>query len=207
MKTHYVVLTCLSLLLFACPSSDDDNQEEALFTPTNYIYERDIRLFYLETENLRLTNDIAIWNQVSPNDPGYDDAQGNIAEATVEIAQNQADSTDLADNFSLSALEVGFVIPSNFPPLPDPCLCLSTRNSITKILLLPGTSSSNVSVLRDNENILDSNPTINDVPGVDVDLKYQTINFSDLDFEGEAIFTLETNGNAPISVDAYIFNL
>ena len=195
------------MLLFACPSSDDDNiEEEALFTQTNYIYEGDIRLFYLESENVRLNDSITVWEQIPMSSPLYNEAQVNIFEANTEIMENQTQSTNLTINFSLEAFAASVEIPDNFPPLPQPCFCLTARNSIVRIVLFPGTVESNITVVRDGENILETNGTINDVPNITSGLRYQTINLTDQDYEGEATFNFETNGIDPIAMDAFLFN-
>lgn len=207
MKSYFLLFAFFSLLLFSCDEKNNNDNiiDEPLFTETNYIYEGDIRLFYLESENARLNDSIAVWNQVTINDAGYNEAQGNIAEANVEIMENQADSTNISTNFSIAAFQAGIVIP-DIPPLPDPCFCLITRNSITKLVLFPDTFQSNVSIEFDNENILESNAGINDIPNLESGLKYQDINFVNQDFEGEAILTLQTNGDNPISVRVYAYN-
>ena len=87
------------MLLFACPDSNDntndDDNNQVVFTATNYLYEGDLRIYFLETRNTALETQIEIWQQVPDSDPGYNDAQQDIAAANAEIVSNNNEAVDL----------------------------------------------------------------------------------------------------------------
>ena len=209
MKTNLLLLAFFSLLLFSCDEdNDDNNNDELLFTSTNYIYEGDLRLFYLESENVRLNDSIAVWSQIPDSDPGYNDAQSSIVESNAEIIENQADSTYLATNFSLDALEVGFVIPDfgPFPP-PQPCFCFNVFNELQRAVFLPNTNSLSFNIVVDNETLLETNsntPLSTLVINEQNSLQYQNFAF-DSNYVGEATLNVQTNIHN-YSINIYLYN-
>ncbi|MBU2939428.1 hypothetical protein KO494_07730 [Lacinutrix sp. C3R15] len=199
MKTRYVVLVFLSLILFTNISCEEDennneNDEQVAFTATNYIYEGDLRAYYLETKNTELEAQIAIWQQVPDSDPAYNDAQASIAEANAEIANNEEEASSI-----VSPSNAFFIINPTFPPLPPPlpCLCLDVFNSIDYIVFQSGNDQGSITItsVTDQSILVNTNPnsTTGTIPNTNDLGSYQSLEFSQYEFTGEAIITVQTD--------------
>ncbi|QRM89443.1 hypothetical protein FG167_09390 [Lacinutrix sp. WUR7] len=213
MKTRYVVLVLLSVIMFTNNSCDEDDRfpqddpEQVEFTATNYIYEGDLRKYYLETENTRLSADIAIWQQIPDSDPGYNDAQASITQANIAIANNNEESQ------SIISPENAFLIPPRIPPVPpapSPCLCLTEFNTFRNIIFQPGTNilSLNITSVANQNTLVNTNAnsqihTIENTNGLG---KYQSFGFSEDGFTGEVMITVVT-ANGSYSILANLVNL
>ncbi|WP_188462907.1 hypothetical protein [Bizionia arctica] len=199
MKKQPLVLLILSLLLFtnlSCEDKDDNVPvEEAPLTATNYIYEGDLRIYYLEAENVRLNDNIDVWVQVPDNDPGYNDAQENIALAYAEIDANQSEISAIP-----SPAEAFFIINPILPPIPpspSPCLCLDEFNSIRNIVFLPGTDQLSLTIRDFNtESVLvgtNNNSTVNMIPNTQNTGRYQPFAFEQPGFTGLATLNIQSD--------------
>lgn len=213
MKTHYVVLAFLSLFFVtSCWTSDDDNNndddnEQVEFTSTNYIYEGDLRKYYLETENTRLSIDIATWQQIPDSDPDYNDAQSNIAQASATIVSNNEEAESI-----ISPENAFFVIPRipPIPPTPSPCLCLTEFNSFRNIILQQRTDQMSLTItsVADQNTLVNtnSNTQINTIENTNGLGRYQSFGFSQDEFTGEAMITVTTE-NGSYSILTNLVNL
>lgn len=200
MKTRYVVLVLLSFAMFtniSCDEDEDNNpEEEALFTSTNYIYEGDLRKYYLATENTRLGDSIAVWQQVPDSDPDYDITQNYIAEANATIETNGIESDTIVSP------EEAFLIINPIPPLPppSPCLCLIINNTIGAIALQPGTNqmSLNITSTEDEETLVNTSPNslINSIPDTNNIGMYQPFQLGQEGFIGEAMISVQTENGS-----------
>ena len=210
MKRHYVVLAFLSFIMFtniSCDEDDNNNndEQEVEFTSTNYIYEGDLRKYYLETENTRLSNDIEVWQQVPDSDPTYNDVQISIASAIAEIAINNQELESIlvpGDQF--------LIINPTFPPLPSPspCLCLDVFNSISNIVFQSGNDNGNITITSANQTLLAStaNTQTNAIPNTNNLGTYQSFQLSENNFTGQATVFVTTD-NASYSVLVNFQNL
>lgn len=211
MKTRYVVLVLLSFILFtqfSCDEDDINNEDEPVtFTSTNYIYEGDLRIYYLETKNAQLEAQIAVWQQVPDSDPGYNDAQANIVEANNEITSNEEEA-----NAIMSPANAFFIVNPipPIPPAPSPCLCLIEYNTFRHIVLQPGTDEMNLTITSiEDQSIVAStnnNTAINTIANTDAIGKYQSFELSQANFTGEVLITVDTETRS-YSVLAYLQNL
>lgn len=201
MKKHILTLFCLSILLVAntsCKTDDkDDHVEESVLTATNYIYEGDLRSFYLTTEITRLNEAIEIWNQVPEGYPDYEEAQANIQEAMAQIETNEQEIS------AIVSPDVAFVIPKPIlPPIPvpSPCLCLDLYNSIQNIVFMPGTDQLSLSIISysDESTIVNTtnNSPIETIPNTQNTGRYQPFNFEQPGFAGEAIIMVQSDSDS-----------
>ncbi len=201
MKTRYVVLVLLSFAMFtnvSCDEDEDNNpEEEALFTSTNYIYEGDLRKYYLATENTRLGDSIAVWQQVPDSDPDYDITQNYIAEANASIETNEIESDTIVSP------EEAFLIINPIPPIPpapSPCLCLIVNNTIGALALQVGTNQMSLTITstEDEEILVNTNPNslINTIPNTNNTGMYQPFQFGQEGFIGEAMISVQTENNS-----------
>lgn len=208
MRTKILLLVVLCAFTFSCKDDDDqnNNEEEALFTPINYVYEGDLRLFYLESENVRLNDSITAWEEISPNDPDYDEAQGNIEEANAEIAQNEGEANTIADPANAFA-----IINPTFPPIPvpSPCLCFHLYNSFDNIVFQTGNDQGGIVITSvEDETVLINtyNNQIYNIPNTDGLGTYQSFGFSETGFTGEALISVQTDTGS-YSILANFINL
>ncbi|WP_452227983.1 MULTISPECIES: hypothetical protein [unclassified Lacinutrix] len=211
MKTRYVVLVFLSFILFAnvsCDEDEDNNNndpEQVNFTSTNYIYEGDLRKYYLATENTRLGESIAVWQQVPDSDPDYDITQNYIAEANATIEANEIESDTI-----VSPAEA-FIIINPIPPIPpapSPCLCLIVNNTIGAIALQPGNNQMSLTITstEDEETLVSTSPNtlISTIPNTNNTGMYQSFQFGQEGFTGEATINVQTeNGSYSFLADFY----
>ena len=203
MKTRYVVLLLLSFIMFtniSCDEDDnnnnDDDDQQVEFTSTNYIYEGDLRKYYLETENTRLSDSIAVWQQIPDSDPGYNDAQESIVEANAETASNNQESESIVSPTN------AFIIINPIPPLPppSPCMCLDIYNIIDKFVLQQGTDQMDLTITSiADQSILvstNANSQLNIIPNTDNLGRYQSLELSQDGFTGEAMVTVTTENGS-----------
>ncbi|MCX7547816.1 hypothetical protein OS188_07615 [Xanthomarina sp. F1114] len=200
MKKHILTLFCLSLIFVtntSCDNDDEGTTPEPVITATNYIYEGDLRGFYLTTEIAQLNADIDIWNQVPENDPGYEEAQENIEIANLQIGEYESEMS------TIPTPDSAFLIPKPIlPPVPtpSPCVCYYLYNSIENIVLLPGTDQISISIYsyNDESNIVntDSNTPIEDIPGSKNNGRYQPFTFEQPGFVGEAFIVVQSDSDS-----------
>ncbi|AUC83609.1 hypothetical protein [Lacinutrix sp. Bg11-31] len=204
MKKRYVVLAVLSFIFFTNVSCDEDDTlnpeqepEQVEFTTTNYIYEGDLRIYYLETKNTELELQIVAWQQIPDSDPGYNDAQASIVEASAQIVNNEEEANSI-----VSPENAFFIINPVIPPLPAPlpCLCLDIYNTVSNIVLQPGTDqmSLTITTVADQSTLINTNAnsqisTIANTNGLG---RYQTFELSQSDFTGEAMITVQTENGS-----------
>ena len=205
MKKRYVVLVLVSFIFFinvSCEEDDNNNNEpvETEFTETNYIYEGDLRMYYLQTTNTELEAQIEVWQQIPDSDPNYNDAQASIVEANAEIANNLEEYSSI-----ISPDDAFIIINPILPPipLPSPCLCLNLYNSVETIVLQPGTDQMNltITVAEDQSNLVNTNATtqINTIQNTNGLGRYQAFELSQNGFTGEATIIVATeHGNYSI---------
>ncbi|MDO6596055.1 hypothetical protein Q4512_03955 [Oceanihabitans sp. 2_MG-2023] len=202
MKTRYVVLVLLSFIMFSNISCDEDdifpqNEEDPLFTSTNYIYEGDLRKYYLESENTRLNDSIAVWQQIPDSDPAYDITQNHIAEAYATIETNDMESDTIVS--PTEAFLIINPIPP-IPPAPSPCLCLIVNNTIGSIALQPGTNQMSLTITstEDEETLVNTTPNslISTIPDTNNTGMYQPFQFGQEGFIGEAMISVQTENNS-----------
>jgi len=200
MKKNTFVLIILSLLLFTNMSCEDDDNnntnEEIKLTATNYIYEGDLRTFYLESEINRLNEDIEEWMQIPDSDPGYNQAQENIAAANDQIDLHETEIAGIlspAEAFSI----INPIIPP-IPPSPSPCICFNVYNSIRNIVLLPGTDQLSLTIRDYNtESIIvstNNNSPIETIPNTQNSGRFQPFLFEQPGINGQAILTIQSDG-------------
>ncbi|HLV14147.1 MAG TPA: hypothetical protein VKY41_03125 [Xanthomarina sp.] len=214
MKKHALALFFMSLLLVAttsCKTDDDDvvkdNNEESPLTATNYIYEGDLKIFYLNTENEYLNSQIDEWSQVPEDYPDYEEAQANIL-----VAQAQIDENELEISGILTPENAFAIVKPKLPPIPvpSPCLCLDLYNSIENIVLLPGTEQMSISILSSNDEssiaFTNSDSPLETIPNTQNTGRYQPFNFEQPGFTGQAMIEVQTN-NDSYSIQVNFHNL
>ena len=198
MKKNILVLFTLSLMFVvntSCKTDDDKTtNEEPKLTATNYIYEGDLRKFYLKTTNTSLENEIKIWQEVPSEDPDYQETQAKIEVAQAEIQANKKESTSI-----LSPDNVFFIDKPRLPPIPipSPCSCLHIYNSIKNIVFMSGTNELNLSIVSniDGKNIVDTTEglPVETIPNKENLGKYQPFIFEQPDFVGVATLNIKTD--------------
>ncbi|MEO8934036.1 MAG: hypothetical protein ABI295_06980 [Xanthomarina sp.] len=202
MKKNTLVLIMLSLILvtsFSCKTDDEKiDNEDSVLTATNYIYEGDLRQFYLETKNAIQNDSIAVWTQIleeyQEGYPEYIEAQTKINEASLIIAANQLEIS------SIERPEVAFKIKKPIlPPIvptPSPCLCFDLYNSVENIVLQPGTSQLGVFIyaIEDESTIvnLTEGLPLETIPNTLVKGHYQPFIFEQPGFTGQAIISVQS---------------
>lgn len=200
MKSKILVLFTLSFLslsFISCSEDDDNNNnpDQVEFTSTNYIYEGDLRKYYLEARNTELELQITAWDQVSPNDPGYAAAQANIVEAYNEIDSNNQES------LSIASPNDAFFIINPIPPLPPPlpCLCLDVYNSVANIVFQSGNDVGNITITSeaDQSTLVNTNANtqMHTIPETNGLGRYQSFNFPN-NFTGQATITVQTDNGS-----------
>lgn len=68
LKEIVIIFYCTRLINYYLPT-------------TNYIYESDLRIYYLETKNTELELQIVAWQKITDSDTGYNDLQASIVES------------------------------------------------------------------------------------------------------------------------------
>lgn len=201
MKKTTLALFLLSLILVintSCKTDDEkDNTEEPKLTETNYVYEGDLRKFYLNAEIVRLNDDIEIWSEVLEGYPDYEEAQANIQVAMAQIEENELEISSIP-----TPANAFFIINPKLPPIPvpSPCLCLELYNSIQNIVLLPGTDQMSLSIFSnsDESGIAYTNidTKLETIPNTQNTGHYQPFNFEQPGFTGEATIIIQTNNDS-----------
>lgn len=201
MKKNTLTLILLSLILVAntsCKTDDkDNNEEESVLTSTNYVYEGDLRRFYLTTEITRLNEDIETWSQILIGYPEYEEAQANIQEALAQIETNELEISNIE-----SPTDAFFIIKPILPPIPvpSPCICFDLYNSIQNIVLMPGTDQLNLSIISntDESTIVDTtdNSPIVIIPNTQNTGRYQPFTFEQEGFTGEALIMVQSDNDS-----------
>ncbi|MGY0391865.1 hypothetical protein ACW5R3_04765 [Bizionia sp. KMM 8389] len=214
MKKQLLVLFILSAFSFSFLSCEENTPEESNeqtanpLTETNYVYEGDLRIYYLQTENIRLENNITVWEQVSPNDPGYDEAQDNINEANAEIEDNESEIASIPSPSTAFQLINPRIPP--IPPSPSPCLCLDLFNSIRNIVYMPGTDNLLISIQDyEDESYLvpvNTDPNVNSIPNTQNTGHFQTLDFESTNFTGHALLTIQSDSES-YTIDVNFVNL
>ncbi|WP_452225320.1 hypothetical protein [Lacinutrix chionoecetis] len=124
MRFKLTIIVALCLLLFACPSSDDDNTvQTANITTTNYAYEGDLYRFALNIESDALSAQIEIWEEQGEDEPGDIENANMRIEEINEILQNTP-----------AGVALGFPPFPPPPPPPVPCLCFDLFETINYIV-------------------------------------------------------------------------
>lgn len=212
MKTRYLVLVLLSFIMFtsvSCKEDDNNNndEQEVEFSSTNYIYEGDLRKYYLETENTRLSNNIELWQQIPDSDPGYNDAQASIAEATAEIESNNQETESI-----ILPGDAFIIINPTFPPipLPSPCLCLDVYNTIDHFVFQSANDIGSITItsVADQSTLTSTNANtqINTIPNTNDLGRYQSFQLLPDGFTGQATIMVTTD-NGSYSILANFQNL
>lgn len=189
-------LLCFTNL--SCEDKDDNVivNEEPL-TSTNYIYEGDLRKFYLQTEIAYLENQIEIWNAVTPNDPDYQNAQEEIFLAIAEIETNKLEITGIANPSAIFVIKPPILPPV---PVPSPCNCLNVYNTARNIVLLPNTENISITIMSNTDESLiastNSDVKLQTIPNTGNKGKYQPFIPEKPNFTGEAFIIVETNNHS-----------
>lgn len=191
MRTKFLLLSLLCLITFSCDEDDviQIPEEEAIeLTSTNYIYEGDLRLFYLEFRNTELEAQIEVWQAIPDNDPNYNQAQLDIADAQQEIMSNNNENGLVSEN-CLECIGFGGVLPGPIGPIPLPCECFNVLNSLEHLVALPNTDSFSFGIIGGNSTILVSSggnsPITNYEANEQLTLRLRSAMLENPNFEGE----------------------
>lgn len=207
MIKKHLTLIVLYFLVFACKDNANLPSNENEITATNYTYEGDLYRFYLESEITTLEEDIDLWEQLGPNDPGYDEAQTNITSAQEEIATYN----NIIENTNTSALIVLPIPPP--PPPPVPCICHSFFKGLNQILTNNDISQITATLTDLNNNIIFSTEQGNQgsvINGFEQELLSFPFVTNDASFTGEGTLsitkTLNDDSSVSYAIHVYLYD-
>jgi len=140
MRIKLPLSIALCLLLFACPSSNDDAVQTANITKTNYAYEGDLYRYALSTEIDALNAQIEIWEQQG------EENEGDIENANIRIEEANGILQNTPEGISFG------LPPIPIPPIPPiPCLCFDLFQDFNYIVTDANTLALTATIINDNE--------------------------------------------------------
>lgn len=207
-------LLSLLILMSSC-RNDDDNTPIPLpiptpveFTSTNYIYEGNLRMFYLDYRDEQLDEIIATNQAILEQDQSNQEALANIASAEAEKMANNDERGVLFDLCFPQCVEVvGITVPENpDPPEPEPCFCLIKYNQLTQIVLLANTQSFSMEIIGSNQQFVLANTANNGLNQLPFEnssnLQYQSFIFNTPNYVGQAQINISSD-NLNYSIPVY----
>ena len=213
MRANLILTFLIGTLLWSCHNDDDSNSNnDSLLTETNYVYEGNLYNFYLHSQIDSLNQQITIWQAVSSNDPGYNDAQQNIGEAQNTIQNYNVEIAGLVNITDIQGNNNIRIIGPIGPPPPLPCLCYPIPNSLQYLATLNNTSQLRIKIVDANGQTLQNstnNNTLMDLPDFVGQVKYQTLNNSTQQYVGTISIYVTRIDNQNVSrtykINGYMF--
>ena len=213
MRANLILTFLIGTSLWSCHNDDDSNSNnDSLLTETNYVYEGNLYNFYLHSQIDSLNQQITIWQAVSSNDPGYNDAQQNIGEAQNTIQNYNVEIAGLVNITDIQGNNNIRIIGPIGPPPPLPCLCYPIPNSLQYLATLNNTSQLRIKIVDANGQTLQNstnNNSLMDLPDFVGQVKYQTLNNSTQQYVGTVSIYVTRIDNQNVSrtykINGYMF--